>query len=308
MSIFISVVSYRDELLRDTLISALDHADRPDELIFAVVDQANRPATWATQQRFREQCRYIYMHHRQSRGPCWARSIAAGLWQGESYFLQIDAHTVFDFGWDTALIEQLESLLPETPRAILSTYPPGFTLNDGQPTRSTRAECVIQIEVAPESEFQMHSPALRFRGVPTSSRTAIEGFHVGAGCLFTRGFFIQEIPPDPFLYFEGEEQNIAVRAWTSGWRIFHPAVTPLYHLYNHNGARPVHWDTQADQDRLVKWQALQDRSALRLRRLLFEGEYLGAYGLGRIRSLREFAVFSGIDYSNKTIHRRDRAS
>lgn len=305
MSIFLSVVSYRDALLRDTLVSALDQADRPDFLSFGVIDQSNRAATWPLQSRFKERCRYLYMHHRQGRGPCWARSIAAGLWQGESYFLQIDAHMVFDFGWDTQLIEQLETLLSVTPRAILSTYPPAFTMVDGEPVRSSPTQTAIRLEVDPASALQAHSPILRFRGVPTDAAYPIEGFHVGAGCLFTRGFFLQEIPPDPFLYFEGEEQNIATRAWTHGWRIFHPPAMPIYHLYNHDGVRPVHWNDADDEIRPIKWQTLRDQSDLRLRRLLFDGEYLGAYGLGQVRTLRDFAEFSGIDYLRKQIHRRE---
>jgi|694.fasta_scaffold73083_1 hypothetical protein len=305
MTIFLSIVSYRDELLHDTLISALDTADQADELAFAVVDQSDRPADWSTDPGLRKCCRYLHVPHREARGPCWARSIAAGLWQGEAYFLQIDAHTVFDIGWDTVLIEQLESMLTETPRAVLSTYPPGFTLNDGLPSRSEPARTVIRLDVMPDSDLRPQSATLRFHGIRTESTKSLEGFHVGAGCLFTRGFFIQEIPPDPFLYFEGEEQNIAIRAWTAGWRIFHPPVMPVYHLYNKDNARPLHWDASAERGRVVDWRALQDRSSLRLRRLLFDGENLGAYGLGSVKSLQEYAEFSGIDYLRKKVRRRE---
>jgi hypothetical protein len=303
MKIFLSVVSYRDDLLRDTVASALDQADHADQLAFGIIDQSSRPAAWARSAQFVSCCRYLYMHHRQGRGPCWARSIAAGLWQGEQYFLQIDAHMLFDPSWDTRLIDQLEALLPITPRAVLSTYPPGFTLTGGKPVRSATNNKTIRLEVAPNSDFVGQSPVLRFRGVPTEREHTLEGFHVGAGCLFTRGFFLQEIPPDPFLYFEGEEQNIAIRAWTHGWQIFHPPAMPISHLYNTAGLRPVHWSEDENEARVVKWQSLQGRSNLRMQRLLFDGEYLGAFGLGRMRTLNDFAKFSGIDYPNRRIDR-----
>jgi len=52
--------------------------------------------------------------------------------------------------------------------------------------------------------------------------------------------------------------------------------------------------------RSQSWQSLEARSRDRLRMLL-AGEPLGAYGLGRDRTMADYARFSGIDYAAKTL-------
>src|SRR5690606_31241175 len=45
---------------------------------------------------------------------------------------------------------------------------------------------------------------------------------LSAHFLFTYGQWIKEVPYDPELYFEGEEDTLAVRSFTHGWDLFHP--------------------------------------------------------------------------------------
>lgn len=35
------------------------------------------------------------------------RYLASKLWMGETYFMQIDAHSMFVNGWDTMLVEDI---------------------------------------------------------------------------------------------------------------------------------------------------------------------------------------------------------
>jgi GT2 family glycosyltransferase len=116
-----------------------------------------------------------------------------------------------------------------------------------------------------------------------------------------------EVPYDPALYFLGEEHDIAIRAWTNGWDIYHAPEVPIYHLYNdketNTKPRVLHWDAAEDEKRKVRWWQHNERSKARLRAMLYEGADLGVYGLGTQRSLQEFAEFSGIDYLNRVINR-----
>ena len=57
------------------------------------------------------------------------------------------------------------------------------------------------------------------------------GYLIAAGCLFTRGSFVKDVPYDQSLYFYGEELSIALRAFTRGYGIYHIPSTPIYHLY-----------------------------------------------------------------------------
>ncbi len=132
------------------------------------------------------------------------------------------------------------------------------------------------------------------------------GFHVGAGCLFATGRFAIDFPYDPAIYFHGEEQSVALRLFTSGWDIFHPPGMPIYHLYTTGDAtaqRGLHWDAEHDAAREVKWKDLEARSRQRLAQIV-GGAALGVYGLGKARTIADFAAFSGIDYATRRVSQR----
>ena len=82
-----------------------------------------------------------------------------------------------------------------------------------------------------------------------------------------------------------------------------PAL-PLYHLYNTGETgvpkRALHWDEAQDAQRTHKWWGLEQRSRQRLADLV-AGKDLGVYGLGRERTMAQYAAFCGIDYAARTL-------
>jgi hypothetical protein len=79
---------------------------------------------------------------------------------------------------------------------------------------------------------------------------------------------------------------------------------PIHHLYNDaaSGAppRPLHWDAQQEAGREVGWWTLEQRSRQRLDALV-KGEVRGVFGLGRERTVADYARFSGIDYLRREL-------
>ena len=152
--------------------------------------------------------------------------------------------------------------------------------------------------------FEPDHPVLAFEAHPLDIDRPVPGFHAGAGCLFGPGRIVSEIPYDPWFYFHGEEQALALRLFTHGWDIFHVPALPVHHLYNNaeSGAppRPMHWDAGQENGRPVSWWSLEQRSRARLAALV-AGEDLGVFGLGRVRSVADYAAFSGIDYASRTL-------
>jgi len=112
------------------------------------------------------------------------------------------------------------------------------------------------------------------------------------------------VPYDSYLYFHGEEQSLAIRAFTRGWDIYHPIWIPLYHLYKKANTehQTHHWHKSIKNKRSIDYQALQQRAYGRVYRLLCgDGLRGSAYGLGNERTLDDYKKISGIDYSNKII-------
>jgi hypothetical protein len=312
MSIFVSIASYCDPVLPFTLRRALATARWPERLHFGVVDQNPRPlAAGGSAQAHAviaalapARLTYLRLDPVYARGPCWARSVAMGLYDGEDWFFQIDSHMDFDAHWDERFIAQAQALCPGRPGLVLSAYPDAFVFDQGQPVRTPTTGPVVANVVAPGTAFAADHLVLKFLGRRVRRAEVVPGFCLGAGCLFAPGAFALRFPYDPAFYFHGEEQALALRLFTHGWDIFHMPLPPAYHLYN-NGrsggpSRPLHWDKALDRQRSETWWQLEQRSRRRLAALV-AGEPLGVYGLGQARSLAAYAAFSGIDYTARTL-------
>ncbi len=301
--IFVSIASYCDPVLSFTLERAVAMAFDPARLHFGIVDQAppggareSAPAPARTS--------LVQLPARDARGPCWARALAMSLHDGEQWFLQLDSHMDFDEGWDQRLVEQALALGAPARPLVISSYPDAFVFEQGQVVHRPTTTGVLAQVLKPDATFAPDHPVLSFQAVPAESTLALPAFHVGAGCLFAPGRITHEVPYDPWLYFHGEEQALALRLYTRGWDLFHMPALPVYHLYNDaaSGAppRPLHWDEQQEAARDHGWWPLEQRARTRLAALV-AGADLGVYGLGRERSIADFAAFSGIDYANRSL-------
>ena len=129
-----------------------------------------------------------------------------------------------------------------------------------------------------------------------------KGFHLAGGFIFTYGRFIREVPYDPFLYFHGDEQSIAIRAYTRGWDIYHPnlSLIPLAHRYKTAGQiyDSQHWRRDIETVRKVKWHQRQKVAYSRLVDMIIDQKTEHPFSLGTVRSLDDFIQFSGMDYLN----------
>jgi hypothetical protein len=303
MRIFVSIASYCDPVLPFTVDRAAATAADASRLHFGVVDQspAGSPRLVAPG---RARLSLVQVDARDARGPCWARAIAMSLLDGEDWFLQLDSHMDFDPGWDDTLVAQALALGAPRRPLVISTYPDPFVFEDGRPVRRPTTSGVLAQVVQKDCSFAPDHPVLSFVGMPVASTEALPAFHLGAGCLFAPARIAQEVPYDPWLYFHGEEQAMAVRLYTRGWDLFHMPGLPVHHLYNDANAggpqRPLHWDAQQEAQRTVSWWSFEQRARARLAALV-DGVDLGVYGLGSARSLADFAAYSGIDYPARTL-------
>lgn len=305
MSIFLSIASYCDPVLGFTLVRAKLQAARPEALHFGVIDQTPDPLQVPTAAQLAPaRLTYQRIDPVFSRGPCWARTLAMALYDGEDWFLQIDSHMDFEPGWDERLVAQAQALQAGRLGAVVSAYPNAFVFQDGRPVPRPTTDKVLAHVVKPGHAFEAGHPVLGFEAHPVDTDQPLPGFHLGAGCLFAPGRFVAAFPYDPWFYFHGEEQALAARLYTHGWDIFHMPGLPIQHLYNTPDAgvpkRPLHWDATQDAGRAQSWWELEQRSRRRLAQLV-AGENLGVYGLGRERTMAQYGAWCGIDYGTKSL-------
>ena len=296
--IFISIAAYRDPQLGPTVVDCLHKATHPDRLRFGICWQhgpEEQDLPFLADFRFR----VIDADWRQSRGACWARAEIMKLWQGESWFLQVDSHCRFVAGWDEILVRTSAKTGSQKP--ILSTYASPFTPGDDE----------VLLEAPMQMELQSFSaegiPQLMPANIPWRQADLISGHRprrarfLAAGFLFAPGSFVTEVPYDPEIYFLGEESSMTVRAFTHGYDLFHPSQTIVWHDYIRADARK-HWGDHTPASSAPKpWNELDLASRKKVRNLLL-GKPVGTYGLGSTRSLADYEVYAGISFRLRKAH------
>lgn len=315
--IFISIASYRDIQLVPTVEDLLAKADDPSRLRFGICwqhgdEQPSLP--------FRDNPRFriLDVPWHQSRGACWARAGIMKLWHGEQWFLQTDSHCRFRHGWDTRLIRMMAET--GSPKPILSTYANGFTpsvVNPAGPASRTKeiggtkeildgAPNLMALDDFADDVFPKLKP-LAIPGFGARTRPMAARF-LAAGFLFAPGSFVEEVPYDPELYFFGEEISMTVRAFTSGYDLFHPVETVAWHDYVRSYATR-HWDDHAaaktvEAGTAPAWGELDQRSRQKVRALLTgasEGNSPTRFGLGNVRTLEEYEAYAGISFQHRKV-------
>lgn len=301
MTIFVSIASYRDPLLWFTVNDCYKKAKNPKDLVFGIVDQGSMPQHRAVEKTgFADQIRYVFIGSVDARGACWARHLAQSLYYNEDYFLQVDSHSWFDQDWDQLCIELMQSNFTPNPKKLYTSYPRGFEFIDGKPTSTNQTKDLIYAKVKEGEVLKESDPLLAFSSGIMKSEYPVPACHAAAGFIFTLGRFVHDVPYDPSLYFNGEEQNISIRAYTHGYDVLHPPLSPVYHFYGRT-KEIRHWAAEDDEMRTVRWWDMSKRSNERMVDLLYLKKDLGIYGLGNVRTLRDYASFCGIDYENRVI-------
>ena len=306
VQIFISIASYQDPLLETTIRSAYNNSANPGNLRFGVCDQSSYPLDLDSIA-FNEQVSYEHINPKLSQGPCWARARVQKFYNDESYYLQIDSHMQFEKNWDSYMLSYLTKIQNEGSSAhnppIITCYPRGFDIVDFENKKfhlQSDDTSTFTLNFREDSIFCNGPYSAQITSMTNTEIT--HGYLIAAGCLFTTGEFVKQVPYDQSLYFYGEELSIALRAFTKGFGIYHIPEVPIYHLYTDTSElkRKLHWDADEDSKRSVKWHEREDISINRLIDLI-DDKVDGVFGLGNIRTIKDFEYISGINLKEKEI-------
>lgn len=293
MSIFISVVAYRDPQLESTLRSAIENAAFPEALKFGIVNQDVKKVDYS----FLSNYSLITISPQHAKGVGFARAKAMDLYCEEDYYLQVDSHTQFSKNWDIKCIDQLKLAqdISRNKNVILSSYPAPYSLDGDKPFIHTVSTEEYPVEPTKQkvwlrTDDQWSALRLPFDDLsytfPEESTTVLGGF------IFANGNIVKEIPYDPDMSFFGEEICFAMRAWTRGWDIYSPSVNIVYHFYRRHGFKKI-WSDEVRREK--NWDQLQEISKNKQARVLC-GVEEGTYGAGSVRTLKEYEDFTGFNF------------
>ena len=300
-TIFVAIAAYREPELAATIASCIDNANRPERLRFGVCQQYDDDLEGAGADALDELASTwpidrIRLPDEHTRGGCWARHQAQGLFRGERYTMQIDAHSRLGPGWD----DEFSSLLGELPsqRPMLTGFPPLYVVEDGVDALVDDAGLPVPITVVDHwsSAGWLHHPTVpapeRASRQPRRTRVLSGAF------VFTLGRWNLDVRQDPEHLYAGEELALTVRSFTHGYELWNPPRRMIWHRL-HPQANPKYIND--DPDRRSGWR--HERACARLRTLL-DGDpegILGPYGVGAHRSLDDYWRFSGLHWPSRVI-------
>ncbi|MEO0436655.1 MAG: GlcNAc-transferase family protein [Pseudomonadota bacterium] len=294
--IFVAVASYADPELPRTLQDCIATAENPDRLRFGICAQHDPQVpvglgAFEGDSRFRIISKLVS----ESCGGPWARNLAQSLWRGEPYTLQVDAHMKFEESWDTKLIDMLEAMPASKP--VITMNAPLFYYDDNGDLHRRHDMGVPTTRVSSWNAEFGWAPWFDFG--PANQQTPGRTRFINGNFAFSRGEWNVEVPQDPEHYYWGEEFSITVRSFTWGYEFFLPTEIVAWHMLHREAPPRRHWEHGET--------VIQKRNAVafdRLDRLLYSGreKTLGPYGLGTVRSLREYEHFAGFDLRTKRAH------
>ena len=300
--IFVQIASYRDPQLLPTLRDCIEKANNPADLRFSIAWQRD---DLESLDEFEHDSRFkiIDVPYQETKGTCWARNLLQQEYDGEEYTLQLDSHHRFVEGWDDELIsmlKELQSLGYEKP--LLTAYAPSFDPdNDPEGRVNEPWEMGFDRFIPEGAIFFLPKTIDDWKDLDTPVPARFYSAHLA----FSLGKFAEEVQHDPEYYFHGEEISIAARAYTHGYDLFHPHKVVIWHEYTRR-YRVKQWDDDSD------WSNKNDRCHLRNRKLfgmdnLPQDVDFGKYGFGKERTLKQYEIYAGINFSMRAIqqHTKD---
>lgn len=314
-TIFVAMIAYREPECHPTLANMFKQAVIPERVFAGVCQQNFLPAgseedcaVIRLPPKLQPNVRLVQMNSTKATGVAPARAVASGQYGGQNYWLQIDGHSRFDYGWDQRLIDELEKLKKCSPNPVISTYPPGIEMiddsEDAKKTATYSRICNGTFEGGPlGGMFRFAGGAYPANGFAVRVPFAAGGFMFGPGTVLRDIAFDSNLP----FMFDGEEVMLSVRLFTHGYDVFAPSTHVVYHRYINYGGRKVNvFVDHAGTD----WRDQAINSTKRAAYLLGiteelppEGyrQELEKYGPGKVRTMAEWAAWSGVDFKNPSV-------
>lgn len=247
MKIFVSVVSYRDKLLKATVESLLENKSLRHEVVIGIFEQTveeDSLVTVAPELLNNKFIKYKRIDPIYADGVCWARAINFLQMGGDEDFIyEVDSHMLFDKDWDRKLINDYKKgvALSGTDKVILSGSCKNFELSaEGLPIRHEHP--VPMRSNVKYFLYQEHSDILGPHGdLEISDGKITPAIHICAGNFFTHAPWVKSVGANPDLYFEGEEQYMVLESFKQGYKLYHMSDIVSYHYINTNEYETKQW-------------------------------------------------------------------
>jgi len=301
--IFISISGIDEIDVKQTVTSCLENADNPESVVFGlcVQYQQYKPDVFDDI----KNARVVKISSEEILGVGMARTISYALNCGEKYFLLIDAHMLFEKGWDTRLINYYLAAKKINDKMIISGYAPSWYRNkDNNIIREDfdkKSLTLVNSDVAEQPIVGFdHNPEI----ININSLKLIKQKAASCHFIFTETKNIKNFLPDPEIIYNGDEATLSLRLYSQGYDILCPDETILWHLNktidNFYSNEKIKWQplflgkqkSRSSREEYITYNAYNKVKDI------FSGDILGYYGAKSKNDIIEYEKFLGINFKD----------
>jgi hypothetical protein len=230
-TIFVSVASYNDRQLISTLKDLYETADNIGRIVVGVHLQDNEEYYQELLNQHFPNIKIIFTKAEESRGVVWAREkIKSELFNQEDYFLQIDAHSRFKFGWDNILINQIINL---NNKSLISTYPNEFSLDDTDRVYISKLSTNAPLRIKKFFSEDLYDNRLNPENKSSLGEYEVaDSKWIAGGFIFAPREWVEQVKFSDEIVCKGEEDIQFFLSYLKGWNVKLPSEAVVWHNYN----------------------------------------------------------------------------
>lgn len=285
--IFIAMPALYEEFIYDTVESAFLNADAPENLSFGIFSQHEKTFDYDFK-KFSNRINFVQSNTTKILGVGVSRTNALALRQyDENFYLQIDAHMLFEKNWDSKILKQYQNLLNVCSKPIISMGLPSWSIENDKKVFTGKKNGTLIANPKLHSNF-FGADDIMYYGASIFSEYK-ESFFCTGCFIFSDISFVNELIPDPFVIFSGEQCLLSLRACTRNYKIFSIKEVVCYHMNKFNLTKS-NWRTK--QNLFSEQRRYFDRK--RTRDIML-GNILGYWGAPDLNSLKEYYEKINVD-------------
>tara|TARA_S200002703_G_scaffold125223_1_gene111440 strand:- start:243 stop:1181 length:939 start_codon:yes stop_codon:yes gene_type:complete len=296
MKIFVSVVSFRDPLLKYTVRSLLDEKSGDNKITVGIFEQTCVEDSLLTVDPdlvSHENVKYKRIDPEYADGVVWARYVNASQIEDEEFIYQIDSHMLYDKHWDSYLVQdwELGRKKTDSDKVIISSGCLGFDILDD----NTFVKIKETEELTTSAKYftfqkNLRLPAAHGELIPKTENVE-PTIHIFAGNFFAPISWVEEIGYDSRIFFSGEEHHMTLKSFINGWSLFSARQIHAYHYTGTNDYITKHWVDPINK----KYDILTPRGNKYWKKFI---------GTVLEEDLKKYHEYSGVDYIKEIIEER----
>lgn len=226
-SIFVSIASYKDSEVFNTVADIYKRATHPERVFLGVfLQDTNLVFEKFTLNFNNKNIKIKHVQPEHAEGCGWARNIIMKeLYGNEDYFLLVDSHSRFKIGWDVEYINMLNKTPTES---VISGFPREYHFNESYEVYSERDLSSIYIPNEIPYIGNFSGPHEQKLAVKENEKI----MNISGGNTFGKGYIVNALTVDDYKYYgECEQELYSLLLYQCGLDIYAPCKNLIWHKY-----------------------------------------------------------------------------